>query len=166
MSKKLNLSLSRTPVMTLGRAALGADRLVYILAANKPIKYPRGRSRIVYIGTTKRGVRRVASSVAQRAEGLLGRPGVRNVDAHLLTYTRRAGPWKVWLKLERAMLFMFQYEYGNIPILNKVGRHFWPAKEFAYFSRRVRVGEQPDAADEARQDRASPLIRVLRVRQQ
>lgn len=123
--------------MTLGRGALGADRLVYILAANKPVKYPRGRSRIVYIGTTKRGVRRVASSVASRAEGLLGRPGLRTVDAHLLTYSGRPGAQKLWAKLERAMLFIFKYEYGDIPILNRVGRNIWPGKEFKYFSRRA-----------------------------
>jgi hypothetical protein len=136
MPKKLLLSLSRKPVMTLGRAALGADRLVYIVAANKPITYPRGRSRIVHIGTTKRGVRRIASSVAHRAEELFSRPGVRTADTHLLTYARRVGPQKVWLKLQRAMLFMFQSECGNIPILNRIGRHIWPGPEFDYFSRR------------------------------
>jgi hypothetical protein len=123
--------------MTLSRGALGADRLVYILAANKPIKYPQGRSRIVYVGTTKRGVRRVASSVAYRAEGILGRPGLKTVDAHLLTYSGRPGAQKLWAKLERAMLFIFKYEYGDIPILNKVGRNIWPGKEFTFFSRRA-----------------------------
>lgn len=147
MARKLHLSLSRTPVMTLGRAALGADRLVYILAANRPVKYPRGRSRIVYIGTTKRGARRVASSVAHRAEGLFEGRGMRTVNAHLLTYTRRSGAQKLWLKLERALLFMFKYEYGTIPLLNRMGRHFWPGKEFAHFSKktllkRIRAFEQ------------------------
>jgi len=134
--------------MTLGRGALGTDRLVYILAANKPVKYPRGRSRIVYIGTTKRGVRRVASSVATRAEGLFEGRGMRTVNAHLLTYTRKSGGQKLWLKLERAILFMFQYQYGRIPLLNKVGSHFWPGKEFTHFSRRtllkrIRAFEKP-----------------------
>lgn len=137
MPKKLLLSLSREPVMTLGRAALGADRLVFFIAANRPIKYPRGRSRIVYIGTTKRAVRRIASSVAHRAEELFSRPGVRTIDAYLLTYTRRVGPQKVWLTLERAMLFMFKYEYGDIPILNRLGRRVWPVEEFSYFSRQA-----------------------------
>ena len=31
-----------------------SDKVVYILAANKDFKYQNGRSRIVYIGTTKR----------------------------------------------------------------------------------------------------------------
>lgn len=150
MPRKSYLSLSRAPVMTLGRRALGADRLVYVPAANKPVKYPRGRSRIVYIGTTKRGVRRVASSVASRAEGLLGRPGLRTVDAHLLTYSGRPGAQKLWAKLERAMLFIFQYEYGDIPLMNKVGRNIWPGKEFKYFSRRAlrkRIREFDEAHD-------------------
>ncbi|MGH2360223.1 MAG: hypothetical protein ACRDGM_06740 [bacterium] len=135
--RKVHLSLSRNPVMTLGRSALGSERLVYILATNKALKYPRGKSRIVYIGTTKRGVRRVASSVAGRAEEALERRGMTTVNAHLLTYTRRTGKHNLWLKLERAVLFMFQYEYGTIPILNKTGTHFWPGKEFDYFSRRT-----------------------------
>lgn len=137
MAKRSYIKLSRAPVMTLGRAALGADRLVYVLAVNKPVKYPRGRSRIVYIGTTKRGARRVAASVAHRADGLLGRPGLRTVDAHLLTYSGRPGARNMWAKLERAMLFMFKYEYGDIPLVNKVGRNIWPGKEFRYFTRRA-----------------------------
>jgi hypothetical protein len=34
---------------------------------------------------------------------------------------------------------MFQYEYGGIPILNKMGKHFWHGKEFGHFSRRTLV---------------------------
>ncbi len=137
MARKLSLSLSSTPAMTLGRAAVGTDRLVYILAANKRLKYPRGRSRIVYIGTTKRGVRRVAASVSGRAVALFEHRGVSRVDAHLLRYTRKSGGQKLWLKLERAILFMFRYEYGTIPVLNKVGRNFWPGTEFAHFSKKA-----------------------------
>jgi hypothetical protein len=73
--RKVHLSLSRQPVMTLGRKALRAARCVYILGTNKHVKYPNGRSRVVYIGTTKRGARRVASSVAYRAEEALERRG-------------------------------------------------------------------------------------------
>ena len=137
MIRKSHLSLSKAPIMTLGRRALGSDRLVYILAANKPVKYQQGRSRIVYIGTTKRGVRRVASSIAFRAEGLLRRPGLRSVDAHLLTYSGRPGAQKLWAKLERAMLFIFKLEYGDIPLLNRVGRNLWPGREFKFFNHRM-----------------------------
>jgi hypothetical protein len=43
------------------------------------------------------------------------------------------------MKLERAILFMSQYEYGGIPILNKVGMNLWPGEEFKYFSRKTLV---------------------------
>ena len=137
MTRRLHISLSPSPVMTLSRAALAKERLVYVLASNKLVKYPRGRSRIVYVGTTKRGVRRVAASVAGRAEGLFERRGIRGVNAHLLTYTRGTGGHDLWLKLERAVLFMFRFEYGTIPILNKMGKNFWPGKEFAHFNKKA-----------------------------
>src|SRR4051812_29720185 len=110
--------------MTLGRKALHAARCVYILVTNKHVKYPNGKSRVVYIGTTKRGARRVASSVAYRAEEALERRGSHTVDAHLLTYTGRTGKHNLWRHLERAALVMFQLEYGSIPILNKMGKNF------------------------------------------
>jgi hypothetical protein len=33
------------------------------------------------------------------------------------------------------MLIIFKEQYGDIPVLNKVGRNLWPGKEFQYFSR-------------------------------
>jgi len=102
--RKVHLSLSKKPVMTIGRGALSTKRLVYILATNKPVKYPRGKSRIVYIGTTKRGARRAASSIAYRAEDALERRGLRTVDTHLLTYRGGRGKHNLWVKLERAVL--------------------------------------------------------------
>lgn len=137
MSKKSHLKLSRVPVMTLSRGALGADQLVYLLAVNKPVKYLHGKSRIVYIGTTKRGVIRVASSVAHRSARVLQQPGLRTVEAHLLTYGGKPGVRKLWAKLERAMLIMFKFEYGDIPRLNQMGRNLWPGQEFKYFTRRA-----------------------------
>ena len=133
--RKVHLGLSKQPVMTLGRKALWADRCVYILVTNKRVKYQNGKSRVVYIGTTKRGARRVASSLAHRAEEALERRGFRAVDAHLLTYTGRTGKQNLWKKLERAALVMFRTEYGSIPILNRVGKHFWPGSEFDHFSK-------------------------------
>jgi len=137
MARRLHVSLSRSPVMTLSRSAIGNERLVYLLAANKLVRYPRGRSRIVYVGTTKRGVRRVAASVAGRAEALFERRGIRGVNAHLLTYTKGSGAHALWLKLERAVLFMFKFEYGTIPVLNKMGKNFWPGTEFAHFNKKA-----------------------------
>jgi hypothetical protein len=138
MSKrKVKVSLSSEAVITLGHKAIRSDRCVYVLVTNKHVKYRNGKSRIVYIGTTKRGVRRVASSVAHRAEDALEQRGARTVQAHLLTYTGRTGKHNLWKHLERAALVMFQIEYGSIPILNRVGKHFWPGTEFDHFSKRT-----------------------------
>ena len=133
-SSKSRLRLSTGAVMTLRRGALAADRLVYLLAANKAVRYKNGRSKIVYIGTTKRGVRRVAGSVAYRAETLFQRPGFKEVDAHILTYRGKPGVRNMWSKLERAVLIMFKRQYGDIPTLNTQGGNLWPRDEFRYFS--------------------------------
>jgi len=42
------------------------EKLVYILLAPKPQKYPRGRSRIMYVGTTEKGISRIAGSVSNK----------------------------------------------------------------------------------------------------
>lgn len=39
--------------------AVAAEHIVYIVTANKPMRYEFGRSRIIYIGTTMRGVARL-----------------------------------------------------------------------------------------------------------
>ncbi len=134
-ARKSRLHLTREAVMTIRRGALTADRLVYLLAANRPIRYEKGRSRIVYIGTTKKGVRRVAGSVAYRAEELLQRRGFKEVEAYILTYGAKPGVKNMWSKLERATLFMFRYQYGDIPELNAQGKNIWEDDAFRYFNR-------------------------------
>lgn len=43
------------PVLTINRVAFGqGDRFVYVICANKKIRYPWRDSRIGYIGTTKK----------------------------------------------------------------------------------------------------------------
>jgi hypothetical protein len=51
--------------------------LVYALTADKKFPHPYGKSSIAYIGTTKKGIERVASSVAYRAEDILSEYGVK-----------------------------------------------------------------------------------------
>jgi hypothetical protein len=47
--------------------------MVYILAANKDFKYQNGRSRIIYIGATKRGAGRPAASAVNKASQAFGK---------------------------------------------------------------------------------------------
>ena len=63
------------------------QRMVYVLRADKSIRYKEGRSRIVYIGETERGTRRPAGSAASKAMRTFGvLPGIRRIDVHPLTF--------------------------------------------------------------------------------
>lgn len=136
MLSRSRIKLFGEPVMSVSRSALKADRLVYVLTVNKLMKYPNGRSSIVYIGTTKTGIRRVASSIAYRVESLLNQTGIKHVQAYILTYKGRSGVQGMWNKLERAALVVFKLTYGDKPLLNKKGKNFWPKDEFKHFSHR------------------------------
>lgn len=120
--------------MQVTRVFIGKKKLVYVILAQKPLKYPWGRSRVAYIGTTKKGVARIAQSVAARAEDVLGLYGVREFDVRILTCAPRQAV-ETWKKLERALLLLFRQRYGSLPKCNKVGKRVRPHDEFDYFKR-------------------------------
>lgn len=68
----LTIQTTINPAVTITRTATKSTELVYIAVANKPVKYPEGRSKIVYIGTTKNGAERIAASAAAKAKDILG----------------------------------------------------------------------------------------------
>lgn len=113
---------------------MGSQKLVYVLTANKKFKHPFGKSSIAYIGTTKKGVLRVASSAAFRAEDILSRYGVNKITARIITCKPRPAV-KTWIKLERALLLLFREMYGQVPPINKTGHKIKETDEFRYFSR-------------------------------
>jgi hypothetical protein len=140
--RRLNLTVLRTPAVTVTREAMREDAIVYVLSADKQIKYPKKRSRIVYIGMTEAGVHRVAQSAADRAEQILGMRGVRSFQARVVHYPASAIDMRQrWLKsphnlLERALLIAFREEFGDIPRCNGSGQKMKPAfEEFLRFSR-------------------------------
>ena len=102
------------PVLSVDIAATKVKRLVYLLVANRPVRYGRDYSRIVYIGTTRNGVSRVASSASKRlveaANGDLR--GLRRLDAFVVWAKSKKGPptskgKNFWHDLERALLIEF-----------------------------------------------------------
>ena len=114
---------------------MGSQKLVYVLIADKTFSYPHGRkSAIAYIGTTKKGVARVAGSAAERAQEILSLHGVKKVIARIVTCGTRQKV-KTWLKLERALLLEFRSAYGSVPKCNWHGKNMIETDEFAYFSR-------------------------------
>lgn len=117
------------------RVSIGKSKLVYILCADRRIKYAGGRSRIVYVGTTKRGIRRVAGSVARRADDILQLRGVRRFHARIVTCRPRQRV-KTWLVLERALLLEFRKRFGEPPKCNTHGKKIRERDEFDYFRRK------------------------------
>lgn len=140
MPGRLTISLKRDEALRATRVSVGKNKLVYILIADKRIKYANGSSRIVYIGTTKKGLARVARSVAVRAEEIFQRlRGVREFHARLVVCRPRAGV-QTWTKLERALLLSFRERFGEIPKCNSQGRKMRERDEFDYFTRKRIAG--------------------------
>ena len=132
--ERLRVSLSRQPAMRMTRAGLAHEHVVHVLVTRTPVKYPRGRSRVVAIGMSHHGVASVASSLARRAEEILVRRGISECDVRVVTWRgrRRARAWET---LERAMLLVFRETFGEMPIGNTQGKSLREQDEFQYFSR-------------------------------
>lgn len=135
MPRRLTIRPSKNPVMTVHRRATRAQRLVYVICAPKPQKYTTGRSRIIYIGTTKVGVRRVAASMAGKAMTFLSQWGVKSLDVYTLTCPPRPGTHS-WRVLERDLLIAFKIAHGRVPLANTSGKNFTPEKLSRVFQSR------------------------------
>jgi hypothetical protein len=113
--------LNLKAAMVVHRRILKKDKLVYLLAAPKPQKYPHARSRVFYIGTTQKGADRIAASVAYRAQEVLAERGVKSMSAYMVSCTSVPG-FKSWAFLEKALLAAFKLRYGRLPFCNEIGK--------------------------------------------
>jgi hypothetical protein len=138
-SRRLTVVLKRDSALQATRVSIGKSKLVYILVTDKRLQYPNGKSRIAYIGTTKRGLRRVATSAARHADEILSLRGVRSFDARVVTCRPRQRV-KTWLVLERALLLAFKEKFGAQPRCNSHGKKFKERDEFEYFGRKRLLG--------------------------
>jgi hypothetical protein len=130
----LRLSLKRGEALRATRVSIGKQKLAYLLIADKKLRYPKGKSRIAYIGTTEKGVARIAQSAAGRAEDILSLHGVREFHARVVTCPPRQSV-RTWLKLERALLIEFKRMFGDIPHCNSHGIRMKATAEFVYFGK-------------------------------
>ncbi len=135
MARRLNVKLNRKVAMTVTRVSISGNKLVYVIQAQKKLRYPWGHSRVAYIGTTKNGMRRFAHSAAVKAGDVLNLHGIREMEVRIITCGSRQGV-RGWSKLERALLLTFRERYGEIPRCNKMGKNMRWTDEDAYFSRR------------------------------
>jgi hypothetical protein len=117
---RLYVHLHDKPVMTVHRRVLKKKKVVYLLTAARPLKYKGGRSQIVYIGTTKKGVHRIASSAAGRAVEILLTRGLKELSVFVVSCSSRSGV-PTWKRLEDAIIAAFRIEYEQLPKCNSQG---------------------------------------------
>jgi hypothetical protein len=117
----------------MSKLAAGHPRCVYVFVASRPHKYKHEKSRIVYIGTTRKGLRRLVDSAYDRSDSIFGW-GVRSFEAYLITCPPRQRV-RMWLKLERAMLAAFRERFGSYPKANRDPVKPKADNAFQYFSR-------------------------------
>jgi|GEM_PF-3276305 len=153
MKKRKAPKAHAVPALVVTRSAIETKKLVYVLVANKKVSYSKGKSSIVYIGTTTKGLKRVAASAAYRALSVLKQKGIRQLSAYILTYRGIPGLKDTHKHLERAALGIFNFQYGDKPLANKQGVDFWQAnKAFTFFKPRTLLKklqrfEELDAAE-------------------
>jgi hypothetical protein len=138
MKERLRISLKRAPAMVVNRISIRHQKLAYVICANKKIPYPKGNSPVVYIGTTKTGIDRVAQSASYWSEDILDLRGVNSFEVRIVTCDARQAV-RSWHKLERALLLEFREKYGSIPLCNTAGKNFVETNEFDKFFARKRV---------------------------
>jgi hypothetical protein len=110
--RRLKLSLTKHPALQATRVSIRNSKCVYVLIADKRLRYGGGKSRIAYIGTTKNGAARIAQSIASRADAILTLHGVESVHARVITCRPRQHV-KTWRQLERALLIVFKKKLGK-----------------------------------------------------
>lgn len=132
--RRLSVKFRRDDAMRVTRVALDGLKLVYIIVADRKLNYPKGRSKVAYIGTTRNGAARIAQSAAYRANEILGLHGVRSLRVYVVMCRPRQRV-KTWTKLERAFLLSFREKFGVIPVCNSQGKGIREVDEFDYFAR-------------------------------
>lgn len=147
--RRLQVHLNRKSVMMVHRCVLKKRKIVYLLTTAMPVRCRCGRSRIVYIGTTRRGVGRIAGSAAGRAEEIMSARGLKEVNVYVVSCPARAGV-PTWKRLEDALLAEFRSEYEQLPMCNSQGKKKRFTKELEHMFKRKAISKvlkQFEAAD-------------------
>ena len=123
-------------VLTVNRKMLKYKKVVYLLVSNRPIQYRQGKSRIAYIGTTSKGIARVATSVAFRAQSILSGYGLSDMEVHVVTCPPQRNV-RSWVLLERALICQFVHHFWQPPKCNAQGKNLkWTPKLERYFNKK------------------------------
>ena len=133
MANRLGTRPQKTAAVQITRSAIRSSKLVYVVRANKKLRYRHNTSSIAYIGTTKKGADRIAGSMAKQARDLLGTHGIKHLSAFVVT-CRAQQHVKSWKLLERALIIRFRELYGGVPVGNDQFKNARRGPEFKYFS--------------------------------
>lgn len=139
-SMTLRVKCSPEPLLTVKRSKQWSKtkRMVYVLTAKKPQKYPYGRSRIIYIGTTGKGTQRPAVSAVNKASEAFGKlRGVREIETYIVTSGTRRGQSRTWEHLESSLLAVFVGRYHHLPWYNKKRGSIRYAEDVTLFKRKA-----------------------------
>lgn len=129
-SRRYRISQPDDPVLTVELAADFNDQVVYLLVANRLQDYEYGKSRIVYVGRTDRGVKRISESasdkIAQAYEHDIDR-----IKAYIV-YCNPQDQEKASLPdmLERVLMIRFKQIFGDLPKFNKRGFKLGDEQEY------------------------------------
>ena len=121
MRRSRTIRVNNRVAASVTRDCLRDKKLVYFILADRKLKYRKGRSRIAYIGTTRKGMSRVLSSLAYRAKKILRERGVRECHVKLVACAEWPGI-ETWRILERELLVGFRRLFGEVPLCNKHGK--------------------------------------------
>jgi hypothetical protein len=135
----LRVKCSPEPMLTVKRSKQWSKtkRMVYILTAKKPQKYPYGRSCIIYIGTTGKGTQRPAvSAVTKASEAFRKLRGVKEIEAYIVTSGTRQSV-RTWEHLESSLLAIFVGRYHHLPWYNKRRGSIRYAEDVTLFKRKA-----------------------------
>jgi hypothetical protein len=135
--QRSRISLKKREAMVVDRVSIGKLKLAYMICADRKIKYKDGRSRIVYIGTTKKGINRFSQSAATRFDSVFQLKKIDRFMVYIVTCTPRQHV-KTWHKLERALLLVFKEMFGTVPECNSHGKNYsWRGEDLLFARSRL-----------------------------
>lgn len=122
-------------VLRLERSIVRYTNAIYVLVSPRRHWYPKGRSRVLYIGRTRMGAERVLSSVSERIwQAFPKLHGVDSLDVYIVDWRGRKA-LNSSRYAERAFLVSFRQLYGTVPRLNDKGKGMKSEGAFDWFNR-------------------------------
>lgn len=128
--RRYRISQPENPVLTVELEAGFNDQVVYLLVSNALQEYKYGKSRIVYVGRTDRGVKRIGESAADKIAQAYDYD-IAKIKAYVVYCNPQEGEGaSLPDMLERALIIRFNQIFGQLPIFNKRGFKLGDEQEY------------------------------------